>query len=199
MAKYVLLGAATVASGDYLQVYFIFTLFSVSAYYGYKYFQIYKVKLHNFVNNLVRTVEDTRATLHKVQIQLKHLENVKAEDERDLISKSFTNGEFSSFVTVTNESPPNEQEKLTQFTDPYVSDVVRLINNVRKEAEELEERVKYYKGTAGDRVYKQFNEKLIRMLISLDRIDVKGHDVLKEEKQDAIEYLKGIQAVLKTR
>lgn len=138
--------------------------------------------------------------MHEVQIRLEQLENVKVGDETDLISKSFTNGEFSSFVTVTNEAPPNEPDKIIpKFTDPYVSDVVRVINNVRKEAAELEERVRYYKGTAGDRVYKQFNEKLIRLLISLDRIDIKGHDILKEEKQDAIEYLKGIQAVLKTR
>lgn len=118
-------------------------------------------------------------------------------------NNTYSNGvESFSFV-------PSEEEKLiidvqqkpaeNKIIDPYVKDVLKLINNVRKEAREIEERAGYYKGNAGDRVFKKFNEKLIRLLINLDRIDVKGYEVLKEKKRDAIGYLKETQTVLKTR
>lgn len=95
--------------------------------------------------------------------------------------------------------PPEKENEPAKPSDPYIADVLKGISNVRKEALELEERVRYYKGSAGDRVYKHFNEKIIRLLISLDRIDTKGHSSVKEMKNDAVEYLKGIQAVLKSR
>lgn len=184
---------------------------SVSAYYGYKYAQICKERVQEFVINLLNTVEDTRTTLIELQCRLEYLENTKynkSNDEID-VSKSYINNyEPFSLLMVNNDTVISEkQEEVTarkdesskSSTDPYVADLLKVMNNVKKEAAELEERVRYYKGTAGDRVYKQFNEKLIRLLITLDRIEVKGYTILKEEKKEAIEYLKGIQAVLKTK
>lgn len=120
-------------------------------------------------------------------------------------STDYTNG-FESFSFITNDDENKEKpatngnnDKKIIATDPYVVDVLKVIKNVRKEGADLEERVRYYRGTAGDRVFKQFNEKIIRLLISLDRVDVKGFARLKEEKKDAIAYLKEIQAVLKSR
>lgn len=112
---------------------------------------------------------------------------------------SYTNGESFSFLTNDEENSKVVTINEKVATDPYVADVLKAIKNVRKEAAELEERVRYYRGTAGDRVFKQFNEKIIRLLISLDRVDVKGHAVLKGAKKDAVEYLKEVQAVLKMR
>lgn len=122
-------------------------------------------------------------------------------------NNSYTNGDDESFSSLINEEEAKKSlaaknakndEKVAPV-EPYVADVLKVIKNVRKEATDLEERVRYYKGSAGDRVFKQFNEKIIRLLISLDRVDVKRYALLKEQKKDAIEYLKEIQAVLKTR
>lgn len=129
--------------------------------------------------------------------------------ENALMNKS----ETESFSFISSPPPPvNEllsspsliemkETSMKHQQEPYVVDTLKIINNVRKEGDELEERVRYYKGSssAGDRVFKQFNEKIIRLLISLDRIDVKDYNILKQAKKDAIESLKEIQAVLKTR
>lgn len=198
MAKYVLVTATTAISGKFIASFnsFSYSNNCILVYYGYKYFEIFKEQLQDFL----ATIKNTERTLSELEKRVEVLEN-------SLTNSNSTNGYDDSFSFITteenNEKPSannnNKNEKKIIPADPYVVDVLKVIKNVRKEGADLEERVRYYRGSAGDRVFKQFNEKIIRLLISLDRVDVKGFARLKEEKKDAIAYLKEIQAVLKAR
>lgn len=91
------------------------------------------------------------------------------------------------------QKPPESSEK------PFVTDALRTINNVKKEVSDLEERIKYYRPSTGDRVNKQFNEKIIRYKIKLDLVDSKGNQTIRQAKREVLDYISQIQAVLKSR
>lgn len=115
-------------------------------------------------------------------------------------SKNHVNDDTDSAVhekppakEIPPQKPPEKSEK------PFVTDALRTINNVKKEVSDLEERIKYYKPSTGDRVNKQFNEKIIRYRIKIDLVDSKGNQTIRQAKREVLDYISQIQAILKAR
>lgn len=146
--------------------------------------------------------QDSVPFVFHTPIQNGHIQHNIVEDEIEIITdgtdKPLTKKVELETIEEKTEKPVVQTE-VPKKVDTYVEDTLKSIKNVKKDAAELEERVKYYKGSPGERIYKQFNEQIIKYLIKLDRIDNRGSDELRNAKKEAVEYIKQIQAILKAR
>lgn len=147
-------------------------------YHVYKYAKAYKDDLEDLFKNIQLQNEQLKQEVLEIKDKLDDLQKELAEYyfvKKTEDTPSIDNGYVKN--SQTNVKTIEEQK------DPYVSDTLKTIRNVKKDVTELGDRIKYYKGSPGDRMYKQFNEKVIRYLIKLDTLDAKDYKVISNEKR----------------
>jgi hypothetical protein len=78
---------------------------------------------------------------------------------------------------------PQTQERAPS---PTKLSPLELVQNILKEAEEVQQQVNSFSGTKGDKTYLYLEEILTRLLIKLDNIDSEGKEEIRNTRRQAV-------------